>query len=107
MDVVQGERSPWSSSLAQRRMRRRDSQLQVRCYAPSDSFYERCIGLAWCSGCREYSGAMVYVPPGEHLTDVLADLPAVQRDRLARSEVKLLDYLDRLTRRGAWPPLER
>jgi hypothetical protein len=50
---------------------------------------------------------MVYVPRGEHLTDVLADLPAVQRDQLARSEVKLLDYLDRLARRGAWPPPER
>jgi hypothetical protein len=77
---------------------------RYRYYAPSDSFYERCIGLAWCSTCREYSGAMVYVPRGEHLTDLLADLPAPERERLARSEVKLLDYLDRLARRGAWPP---
>jgi hypothetical protein len=74
------------------------------CYAPSDSSYERCIGLAWCSTCREYSGAMVFVPRGEHLTNLLADLPAPERERLARSEVKLVDYLDRLARRGAWPP---
>jgi hypothetical protein len=77
---------------------------RYRYHAPSDSSYVRCIGLAWCSTCREYSGAMVYVPRGEHLTDLLADLPAAEQQRLARSEVKLLDYLDRLARRGAWPP---
>jgi hypothetical protein len=77
---------------------------KFRHYAPSDNSYERCIGLAWCSTCREYSGGMVYVPRGEHLTDALADLPAVRRNRLARGEVKLLDYLDRLARRGVWPP---
>lgn len=77
---------------------------RFRHYAPSDSSYERCIGLAWCSICREYSGAMVYVSRDEHLPDALADLPVIERERLARSEVKLLDYLDRLARRGAWPP---
>lgn len=77
---------------------------RFRRYAPSDSSYERCIGLAWCSTCREYSGAMVYVPRDEHLTDALADLPVVDRKRLARSELKLLDYLDHLARRVAWPP---
>ena len=77
---------------------------RYRYCAPSESSYERCIGLAWCLTCREYSGAMVYVPRGEHLTDLLADLPAAERQRLARSEVKLLDYLDRLARRGDWPP---
>jgi hypothetical protein len=46
---------------------------------------------------------MVYVPQEEQLTNLLADLPAPEHERLARSEVKLLDYLDRLTRRGAWP----
>jgi hypothetical protein len=74
-----------------------------RLYAPSDSSYERCVGLAWCSMCREYSGAMVYVPPSENLPDLLADLPTPERERLPRSEVKLLDYLDRLVRRGIWP----
>jgi hypothetical protein len=78
-----------------------------RHYAPSDSNYERCIALAWCSTCREYSGAMVYVPRGEHLTDALANLPTHERERLARSEVKLLDYLDRLARHGALPSSRR
>jgi hypothetical protein len=77
---------------------------RCRHYAPSDSSYERCVGLTWCSSCREYSGAMVHVPRDEHLPDALADLPRSERERLARSEVKLLDYLDRLARRGAWPP---
>jgi hypothetical protein len=47
---------------------------------------------------------MVYVPRDEHLTDALADLPEVDRRRLARSETALLDYLDHLVRRGGWPP---
>lgn len=74
-----------------------------RLYAPSDNSYERCVGLAWCSMCREYAGAMVFVPRGRHLPDLLADLSIGERERLARSEVKLLDYLDRLVRRGIWP----
>lgn len=80
---------------------------RYRYYAPSDTFYERCIDLAWCSTCRRYSSAMVHVPRGERLTDLLADLPAPEREPLARSEVKLLDYLDRLARRGAWPPSQK
>ena len=72
-----------------------------RNYGPSD---ERCVGLAWCSACRECSAAMVHVPRREHLPDALVGLPADERERLARSEMKLLDYLDRLARRGAWPP---
>jgi hypothetical protein len=76
---------------------------QYRFYPPSDSSYERCIGLTWCSVCREYSGAMVFVPRSELLPDLLADLPAPERERLERSEVKLLDYLDRLVRRGTRP----
>ena len=75
---------------------------RYRYYEPSDSSYERCIGLAWCSACREYSGAMVHVPRREHLTDLLADLPTLERERLTDSEVKLLDHLDRIVRRGAW-----
>jgi hypothetical protein len=74
-----------------------------RYYAASSKAYERCVVLAWCSACREYSGAMVHVPREEHLPDLLAGLAAAQRQQLARSEVKLLDYLDRLARRGVWP----
>jgi hypothetical protein len=60
------------------------------------------FGLAWCSTCCAYAGAMVFVPRREHLLDLLADLPASERERLMRSDVKLLDYLDRLVRRGKW-----
>jgi hypothetical protein len=74
-----------------------------RFYAPSHDLYVRCVGLAWCSICREYSGAMVSAPRDEHLPDVLADLPVAERERVAGSEVRLLDYLDRLVRRGVWP----
>jgi hypothetical protein len=49
----------------------------------------------------EYSGAMMYVPRSEHLTNALAGLPASEREPFARSEVKLLDCLDRLARREA------
>lgn len=76
---------------------------RYRFYAPSDRFYERCVGLTWCSTCREYSGAMVIVPRNEDLWDPLADLPTPERERLVRSEVKLLDNLDRLVRRGIRP----
>ncbi|GAA2619506.1 hypothetical protein [Paractinoplanes durhamensis] len=74
-----------------------------RYYAPSDSSYERCIGIYWCSICRECSANMVFVARDEQLPDPLADLPTPERERLARSELKLLDYLDRLVRRGTWP----
>lgn len=80
---------------------------RYRFYAPSDSFYERCIDLAWCSICREYSGSMVLVPRNERLPDLLADLPTPEPERLAHSEVKLLDYLDHLVRRGSWPTRPR
>jgi len=80
---------------------------RYRLYPPSDRSFERCVGLAWCSNCREYSGAMVFVPRGERLSDLLADLPVPERERLMRSEVKLLDYLDRLVRRGTWPERQR
>jgi hypothetical protein len=58
--------------------------------------FERCVGLAWCPGCRIYSGALVHIPRTRVLDDALASLPADERDRLRRSEVKLVDYLDRL-----------
>jgi hypothetical protein len=70
---------------------------------PSD----RCVRLRWCSTCRQYSGAMVPVPRSQTLPDALAGLPEVERERLTRSEVRLLEYLDRLVRRGAWPPTRR
>ena len=57
--------------------------------------FERCIGLAWCSGCRIYSGNMVYVHRKRVLVDALAALPSEQRERLLRSETKLIDFLDR------------
>jgi hypothetical protein len=46
---------------------------------------------------------MVFVPRGEHLPDPLVGLLESERERLTRSEVKLLNYLDRLARRGMWP----
>lgn len=76
-----------------------------RCYPPSDSSYERCIGLAWCSTCREYTGGVVHVARDESLPDALVDLPTAEREQLARSEVRLLDYLDRLVRHGLRPRL--
>ncbi|ORT53654.1 hypothetical protein BKD26_37920 [Streptomyces sp. CB03238] len=57
--------------------------------------FERCIGLAWCSGCRTYSGAMVQIPRTRVLVDALGSLPADECVRLRRSEAKLIDYLDR------------
>jgi hypothetical protein len=65
--------------------------------------YERCIGLSWCSVCRCYAGTMVFIPRDRVLWDALAESPHHERERLSRSEVKLLDYLDRLVRRGLWP----
>ncbi|GIF22433.1 hypothetical protein Ate02nite_51630 [Paractinoplanes tereljensis] len=76
---------------------------RYRIYASTDRAYTRCIGLTWCSACREYSGTMVYVARGVNLMNRLAGLPALEREKLLRSEVKLLDYLDRLARRGSWP----
>lgn len=58
--------------------------------------FERCIGLAWCSGCRIYSGNMVHVPRKRVLVDALASLPADDRDQLLHKEAVLIDYLDRL-----------
>ena len=68
---------------------------QYRVYPAGSRFFERCIGLAWCSGCRVYTGSMVYVPHEEILVDVLAGLPAERREQLRHSERKLVGYLDR------------
>lgn len=75
-----------------------------RHYRPESASYHRCIGLSWCTGCRAYTGTMVHVPRDRALVDALAGLPPHDRERLHRSEVRLLDYLDRLVRRGTWPP---
>jgi hypothetical protein len=67
---------------------------QYRFYPAESSFYERCIGLSWCSGCRIYSGAMVRVPRDQLLSDALASLPPGQRDHLQASEIRLIEYLN-------------
>jgi hypothetical protein len=37
---------------------------------------------------------MVYVPRDKHLADALAELPAERRERLSRSELALVEFLD-------------
>ncbi|GGV28974.1 hypothetical protein GCM10010182_59960 [Actinomadura cremea] len=65
---------------------------------------ERCVSLVWCPACRTYAGAMVHVPREEELPDALAPLDGTVRERLRRSETELIGHIDRLIRRGAWPP---
>jgi hypothetical protein len=78
-----------------------------RYYEPESGSYERCVALSWCPVCRSYTGATVYIPRDRTLWDALAELPDHERERLSHSEVKLLDYLDRLLRRGRWPTADR
>ncbi|SEG92330.1 hypothetical protein SAMN05216223_125129 [Actinacidiphila yanglinensis] len=59
------------------------------------------MGFAWCHHCRIYSGAMVHVPRRRVLVDALASLPREQRESLARSEARLIDFLDRRFEDGA------
>jgi hypothetical protein len=66
--------------------------------------FERCIGFAWCSGCRVFSGSMVHVPRKHVLVDALASLPRDERERLERSETGLIEYLDRQLRGGGSSP---
>jgi hypothetical protein len=73
-----------------------------RLYPPTDSRFERCVGLGWCSICREYCGNVVFVGRDVELHDVLAGLPHAERERTGRSEVRLLDWLDRLARRDEY-----
>jgi len=56
--------------------------------------FERCVGFAWCSTCRIYSGNMVHIPRKRVLVDALASLPPEQRERLVRSETGLVEFLD-------------
>ncbi|MFE1907664.1 hypothetical protein ACFW96_28910 [Streptomyces gardneri] len=44
---------------------------------------------------------MVYVPRERVLVDLLASLPPEQRERLLRSETRLIEFLDRQARRGS------
>ncbi|WP_328792477.1 MULTISPECIES: hypothetical protein [unclassified Streptomyces] len=71
---------------------------QYRFYPPESDLFERYIGFAWCSGCRIYSGNMVYVHRKQVLVDALAPLPCAQRERIARSETRLIEFLDRRLR---------
>lgn len=66
---------------------------RYRFHAAESEFFERCVGLAWCSGCRIYTGVMVHVPKDEVLVDALADLPVGQQEQLRGSERKLVEYL--------------
>jgi hypothetical protein len=74
-----------------------------RLYPPGDPGYDRCVGMSWCSICREVSEYVGSVDPGKELWDPLAELPAHERERLGTHSGRIRDYLDRLVRRGAWP----
>ncbi|PJN29502.1 hypothetical protein [Kitasatospora sp. CB02891] len=63
-------------------------------HPPESSRFERCIGFNWCSGCRIYSGNLVYVHRKRVLLDALASLSADDRERLLHKEAALIDYLD-------------
>lgn len=62
--------------------------------------FERCVELAWCSGCRVYSGGMVHVPRKRVLVDALASLSPERRERVERSEARLIEFLDGRARDG-------
>jgi hypothetical protein len=68
---------------------------EYRFHPPESWMFERCVGFAWCSGCRIYSGGMVNVPRSRVLVDALASLPEDQREPLRRREGALIEYLDR------------
>ena len=72
-----------------------------RFYQPESAGYERCVGLAWCSECRCWQATMVHVPRVRHLADRLAELGVDEREKLLRSEHKLVQHLDRIDRRNA------
>ncbi|WP_204299495.1 hypothetical protein [Actinoplanes campanulatus] len=75
-----------------------------RIHPPESDSYERCLGMSWCTICREVADNIVFVARDTVLWDALGDLPADERERLSRSQRKLRDYLDRLVRQGRWPP---
>ncbi|MBP5859594.1 hypothetical protein ACKI1K_11760 [Streptomyces scabiei] len=71
---------------------------KYRFYPPESVWYERCIGLAWCNGCRIYCGSLVHVPRTEVIVDPLASLPADERERLVRNDTRLIKFLERQAR---------
>ncbi|WP_158813166.1 hypothetical protein [Streptomyces rimosus] len=77
---------------------------QYRFHPPESSLFERCIGLAWCAGCRVYCGSMVHVSRETVLEDALASLPRDRCEHLQRSETALLDYLDSRTHDSSAQP---
>ena len=77
---------------------------QYRFHPPAGLLFERCVGLAWCRGCRVYSGSMVRVPREQVLVDALASLPRDQRERVERSEAELVGHLDEWMDNGCGVP---
>lgn len=75
---------------------------RYRHYPVGDSRYERCVELAWCTVCREYQGGMSYVAGNVELPDVRERVPPAERKRIGGGEVRLLELLDRLARRGEY-----
>ena len=69
---------------------------RYRYYPPDSDMYERCVGYAWCTTCRVFTGDMVHIPRRRTLIDPLADLPAEQRKQLLGDEPSLIAYLDGL-----------
>ncbi|MEU0543441.1 hypothetical protein [Nocardia sp. NPDC005978] len=41
-----------------------------------------------------YTSALVYVPRGEELVDLLAGLPPDEREHVLRGEIRLIAYID-------------
>lgn len=77
---------------------------RYRLYSAEDPRYERCLAMSWCSICREVAENVVFVARDAVLWDALADLPGRERDALGPSSRKIREHLDRLVRRGLWPP---
>ena len=75
-----------------------------RHYPAGSANRERCIGLAWCSTCRDYVGTMVYVPRSQELDNPFAALGRDEQRDLHVNERRLIDRLDRMIRRGDWTP---
>src|SRR5690606_30900230 len=88
--------STWETVQVEDRRMCATCRTVVRSYTyrfhPADSpFYERCIWLSWCSGCRVYTGAMVHVPRDQVLPDALASLRPEEREQLKASEIRLVE----------------
>ena len=67
---------------------------RYRFYPAESQFFERCVGVAWCTRCRIFDGSMVYVPRDVVLADVLGGLPLELQDQLRHSDERLVEYLD-------------